>query len=315
MVTCTHPSLELEEFLLRNLEIFFGRLIGLGDLEGADLCWIGMAGRRSTGALPSVLSAEDKARFLELLDRKPKFGAPCRVIIPGEEELGGVLLFFSDEGQLFLELRDFETTEVLIHRQVSPDAKATCGTSRSIVDIDMEGLDLRCWFANGDVASKFLKKISGGIKSVRRQSMSVFGMGEADISGIPPEFLDVLMQRDDVDVEALVRRPEEIAYVIDKISAAAPKAEVTTSSSAASSSASSSTSASASSSSRAESDAPTSTGLACVVCLDAEPQLAVIPCGHYCLCQSCWEQLGSGQQNTCVVCRGPVQDMLRIYNP
>ena len=46
----------------------------------------------------------------------------------------------------------------------------------------------------------------------------------------------------------------------------------------------------------------------CVVCLEMEAQIAVIPCGHICLCAAC-----SQHQLFCPICRVPVTGSLRIY--
>lgn len=46
----------------------------------------------------------------------------------------------------------------------------------------------------------------------------------------------------------------------------------------------------------------------CVVCLESRPQVAVIPCGHVCLCTECAQQ-----QEKCPMCRGPVNATLRLF--
>ena len=47
----------------------------------------------------------------------------------------------------------------------------------------------------------------------------------------------------------------------------------------------------------------------CVVCLDAEPTFAVLPCGHRCLCAGC---LGAAAQ-ACPLCRKPADGTVRIF--
>jgi len=47
----------------------------------------------------------------------------------------------------------------------------------------------------------------------------------------------------------------------------------------------------------------------CIICLENERCVALIPCGHLCLCREC-----SGTQKKCPVCRTPIQDLLRTYS-
>jgi serine/threonine protein kinase len=46
----------------------------------------------------------------------------------------------------------------------------------------------------------------------------------------------------------------------------------------------------------------------CVVCLTAEPVMALMPCGHRCACAQCAPSL-----RTCPICRSPVQEAKRIF--
>jgi len=46
----------------------------------------------------------------------------------------------------------------------------------------------------------------------------------------------------------------------------------------------------------------------CVVCLTAEPVMAMIPCGHRCACADCAPSL-----RMCPICRCPVQEAKRIF--
>ena len=46
----------------------------------------------------------------------------------------------------------------------------------------------------------------------------------------------------------------------------------------------------------------------CVVCLSAEPVMALMPCGHRCACEGCGPSL-----RTCPMCRADVQEAKRIF--
>tara|TARA_B100001758_G_scaffold110710_1_gene94915 strand:+ start:3610 stop:4566 length:957 start_codon:yes stop_codon:yes gene_type:complete len=49
----------------------------------------------------------------------------------------------------------------------------------------------------------------------------------------------------------------------------------------------------------------------CVVCFTTDEKLvALIPCGHQCMCQSCFKSLNN---KNCPICRCNVQDTLRVY--
>jgi len=47
----------------------------------------------------------------------------------------------------------------------------------------------------------------------------------------------------------------------------------------------------------------------CVICLENERCVALIPCGHLCLCKNC-----CGSQTKCPVCRTPIREFLRTFN-
>jgi len=53
----------------------------------------------------------------------------------------------------------------------------------------------------------------------------------------------------------------------------------------------------------------------CVICHDESSVMAVIPCGHVCLCNTCSDVCMNGRngQRTCPLCRGNMQSVLRIY--
>jgi len=48
---------------------------------------------------------------------------------------------------------------------------------------------------------------------------------------------------------------------------------------------------------------------ACIICLENERCVALVPCGHLCLCREC-----CGTQTKCPVCRTPITNFLRTYN-
>jgi len=50
----------------------------------------------------------------------------------------------------------------------------------------------------------------------------------------------------------------------------------------------------------------------CVVCIDQERTNVVVPCGHFCLCEVCTEQLPKPIK--CPVCRGGAREILRVYS-
>ena len=41
----------------------------------------------------------------------------------------------------------------------------------------------------------------------------------------------------------------------------------------------------------------------CVVCLTSETSVKLDPCGHQCLCEACWGEWQSRNENTCPLCR------------
>jgi len=49
----------------------------------------------------------------------------------------------------------------------------------------------------------------------------------------------------------------------------------------------------------------------CVVCIDQEKTNVVVPCGHFCLCENCAEQLPRPVK--CPVCRGCAREVVRVY--
>jgi len=59
----------------------------------------------------------------------------------------------------------------------------------------------------------------------------------------------------------------------------------------------------------------TSSDNICIICHDGPSLMAVIPCGHVCLCTNCSDVCMNGQngQRTCPLCRGHMQSVLRFY--
>jgi len=56
----------------------------------------------------------------------------------------------------------------------------------------------------------------------------------------------------------------------------------------------------------------------CSVCMDNPIEMAVIPCGHTCLCHGCSEDYKNNPRNLssgCPLCRGKIERFLRIYLP
>lgn len=49
----------------------------------------------------------------------------------------------------------------------------------------------------------------------------------------------------------------------------------------------------------------------CVICMDATPCYAVVPCGHLALCESCMAR----RPECCPVCRTQASTLLRVYRP
>jgi len=43
----------------------------------------------------------------------------------------------------------------------------------------------------------------------------------------------------------------------------------------------------------------------CVVCMDASPEMAVAPCGHFCMCQKCATRMQKDGKS-CPMCRGTI---------
>ena len=63
---------------------------------------------------------------------------------------------------------------------------------------------------------------------------------------------------------------------------------------------------------RAQRDASKSSTNLCVVCQDKSSRVAIVPCGHMCLCTSCSATYFT-RQTSCPICRMPAQSTLKIY--
>ena len=51
----------------------------------------------------------------------------------------------------------------------------------------------------------------------------------------------------------------------------------------------------------------------CVVCFDAPKDHIIVPCGHQCVCARCAEQLTKTRTPMCPVCRGPIQQTMKVF--
>jgi len=53
----------------------------------------------------------------------------------------------------------------------------------------------------------------------------------------------------------------------------------------------------------------------CSVCMECEPNAALYPCGHMCMCYDCAVSVQKLRGALCPICRQPIIDILRIYRP
>ena len=51
----------------------------------------------------------------------------------------------------------------------------------------------------------------------------------------------------------------------------------------------------------------------CVICRDAAPSRAFVPCGHVCLCSSCWARFEQNGGGRCPKCRQDVQFSFPVF--
>jgi len=61
-----------------------------------------------------------------------------------------------------------------------------------------------------------------------------------------------------------------------------------------------------------QSVSPSKTG-ECSVCMECEPNAALYPCGHMCMCYNCAMSVTKLRGALCPICRQPIIDILRIY--
>lgn len=51
----------------------------------------------------------------------------------------------------------------------------------------------------------------------------------------------------------------------------------------------------------------------CAICLEKEPDSALYPCGHMCMCYECAVSVQKQRSALCPMCRQPIVDILKIY--
>lgn len=51
----------------------------------------------------------------------------------------------------------------------------------------------------------------------------------------------------------------------------------------------------------------------CSICMECEPNSALYPCGHMCMCYDCAVSVQKLRGALCPICRQPIIDILRIY--
>ncbi|KAJ1485874.1 ankyrin repeat-containing domain protein [Baffinella frigidus] len=52
----------------------------------------------------------------------------------------------------------------------------------------------------------------------------------------------------------------------------------------------------------------------CVVCMERAPIMALLPCGHRCVCAECLARLNAGADRRCPICRDPVHGSVRVFD-
>jgi hypothetical protein len=50
-----------------------------------------------------------------------------------------------------------------------------------------------------------------------------------------------------------------------------------------------------------------------VVCMDTPKQYVMMPCRHMCACEACARRLLNEGTHCCQVCRGPIEDTMRVF--
>ena len=54
----------------------------------------------------------------------------------------------------------------------------------------------------------------------------------------------------------------------------------------------------------------------CIVCMEAEKSVGLMPCRHLCMCKGCTDKLiaQSGRQKAmCPICRNPIMDTIEMF--
>jgi hypothetical protein len=54
------------------------------------------------------------------------------------------------------------------------------------------------------------------------------------------------------------------------------------------------------------------TSAQCVICRDAKPSRAFVPCGHVCVCSSCWDEFDRNS-GRCPKCRRDIQFSFSVF--
>jgi len=50
----------------------------------------------------------------------------------------------------------------------------------------------------------------------------------------------------------------------------------------------------------------------CIVCMGEEKDTLFLPCGHYCVCFKCGDEIKKGMKQ-CPICRSIVQSVTKVY--
>ncbi|XP_044267944.1 protein neuralized-like isoform X2 [Tribolium madens] len=51
----------------------------------------------------------------------------------------------------------------------------------------------------------------------------------------------------------------------------------------------------------------------CLICCEKGTEAALYPCGHTCMCYECATQWRGNRERSCLICRAPVKDVIKIY--
>jgi len=50
----------------------------------------------------------------------------------------------------------------------------------------------------------------------------------------------------------------------------------------------------------------------CTICMSADSNGIIMPCGHMCVCMPCGASLTKSEHNICPVCRGPITALVAL---